>query len=380
MSRNLPVDPNTLICPDYSADEYATARADFTSDAITNALAAQILSKAWTVTNNADKAIWKREIDRVVAEKVEALRVLSEAETTRTQASIAEKQEEEKEAVRKNCSKFLPIPKRTAPLVPSVIPSAYALRKLAKGDYLEMYYFTNEGLAEAKKTTADDEAMLPITDAVTKAMSWIPAAAKRDSSTVIPDGELSWNQFYITMPRMLQAMSNARWVPERITMLSEFWAALINHPYRSSPAEVDNQTLLVYQAEQRLNWHHAIDTPEGAWDIGIIEPTLLRETRQRVSDDHEARINAELRFRVSFLFCFLIFSSPPVLQRKQPVLRQGFKNIGQSRLHSLVQWHHVHSGITSTAASHLHEYHTHISTTSVSISHRHYIHTLLLPK
>jgi len=59
MSQNLPVDPNTLICPDYTADEYATARADFTSNAITDALAAQILSKAWIITNNTDKAIWK---------------------------------------------------------------------------------------------------------------------------------------------------------------------------------------------------------------------------------------------------------------------------------------------------------------------------------
>jgi len=65
-------------------------------------------------------------------------------------------------------------------------------------------------------------------------------------------------------------------------MLATFWAALLNHLYRSSALESEKKCLLVYQAEQRIAWNQAIDTPEGAWDIGIIEPTLLRETHEWV--------------------------------------------------------------------------------------------------
>ena len=62
-------------------------------------------------------------------------------------------------------------------------------------------------------------------------------------------------------------------------MLTAFWSGLINHPYWFSTdlemVDINLQALLVYQTEQRIAWHQAIDTPDRAWDIGIIDPTLL---------------------------------------------------------------------------------------------------------
>ena len=80
----------------------------------------------------------------------------------------------------------------------------------------------------------------------------------------------------------------------------------MNHPYQFSTdlevVDIDLQPLLVYQAEQRITWHQAIDTPDGTWNIGVIDPTLLQGTWECAFHQHCNRADAEFRARVSNLF------------------------------------------------------------------------------
>jgi len=267
-------DPGDLVCPNYTSAEHATLRLELISDTVDDAAAAALLSRVWKVNNNAAKLTWQRQIKDVARQATDELRLRAEIEADRIAALKKAQAEDEEEALKKNWAKHVVIPNRPPPLHPSIIPSTYALCKLLKGEYLELHYFTNEGLADSRASAShgDDEAMLPVTDSA-GGMSWIPVAAKRTATSFIPDRDLSWEQFSIAMLRMLKAMNNAKWVNQCISMLAVFWAALLNHPYRASALEVEKKCLLVYQAEQRMAWHQAIDTPEGAWDIGIIEPS-----------------------------------------------------------------------------------------------------------
>ena len=110
---------------------------------------------------------------------------------------------------------------------------------------------------------------------------------------------------------MLKAMNDVKWVDQWVSMLAVFWGELLNHPHHSSSREVDQRSLLVYQAEHRIAWYLAIDTPAGAWDIGIFEPTLLRETHDQVSDEFRWCEDTEFRAMESHLslFYFHIYNS-----------------------------------------------------------------------
>ena len=82
--------------------------------------------------------------------------------------------------------------------------------------------------------------------------------------------------------------------------------ALLNHLYCLSALESEKKCLLVYQVEQRIAWHQAIDTAKGAWEISIIELTLLRETHEQVFNKLCTCEDVEFRARVSlFLLYFL---------------------------------------------------------------------------
>jgi len=359
------------------AEEYTAARAIFLSDTVTPLQAADTLARVWVVHNDTEKDRWQQSIDEAAAEAVEALRLRAEADAKKDAAAEAEQLEAEKEALKRYRTKHIPIPDRAPPRRPTVTPSPYALRKLQKGDYVEMYYFTNEALAEARKSSshADDEAMLPITDPITKTMSWIPAAAKRDSAVVVPDKDLTWNQFSIAIPRMLEAMHKADWPAQRTNMLAAFWGGILNHEYRSSVDDVDVQTLLVFQGEQRWDWHQAIDTPEGAWNIGIIDPSIMRDTKERVFNEHRNRADLELRLRVSVLHLShppvgLFFSSRSIMEAPAP--RQ---NSGTQPWHPRVQWHHDHSDIiiAVTSQSQWHHVHGGITPAATSHSQRHHV-------
>ncbi|KAH9922567.1 hypothetical protein B0H21DRAFT_826982 [Amylocystis lapponica] len=76
-------------------------------------------------------------------------------------------------------------------------------------------------------------------------------------------------------------------------MLARFWGNLQLHPFKLTRDPCDKRALIVYQAEQREAWHQAINEPGGAWDISVIEETILLETRDRLYRSDRLRIDRE---------------------------------------------------------------------------------------
>jgi hypothetical protein len=61
------------------------------------------------------------------------------------------------------------------------MPCSYALRKLDKGEYVELWYFTNDRLDEANlKKTVDDDTMIMST-LVDGSTAWVSAASTRNA-------------------------------------------------------------------------------------------------------------------------------------------------------------------------------------------------------
>ncbi|KAG2750588.1 hypothetical protein P692DRAFT_201692175, partial [Suillus brevipes Sb2] len=139
-------DPNLEVCPDYASDAFAQTRALLENDQVNQEQAVQMLRNIWEANNNAAKARWQvqREEDR---RRQEDHRLRNEEEQAdRERLQIEEAEAALKEDRKKNKFKYTPI---IVPNEPTVIPSSYATRKLDKGEYVELWYFTNAGLEEA---------------------------------------------------------------------------------------------------------------------------------------------------------------------------------------------------------------------------------------
>ena len=226
-------DPGLLECPDFASPTYADARAPLVNPNTTEQQAIQFLKDIWSAVNQADKVRWQVQNEEDEVLNTERLRLQSEAEVLKAQAQIEEAESLRKEEVKKNKSKYIPIPDRDVPTVARIFASNYALRKMEKGLYVELWYswyYTNAGLDEAFRNanTVDDEAMMMVR-LPNGSTSWVPAASTRTSSTVIEDRNILWEDFCRAAPRMIVAMEEADWPQERVSMLAKFWGNLQIH-------------------------------------------------------------------------------------------------------------------------------------------------------
>jgi hypothetical protein len=159
---------------------------------------------------------------------------------------------------------------------------SYALRKMDKGEYVELWYFTNDGLEEAnRKKTVDDDAMIMLMLA-DGSSAWVTAASTHDACAVLNDEDLPFKKFCQACPRMLMMMEETDWPEDRIRMMAKFWRNIQVHRFRSLWAAIGKKALLTYQAEQRKRWHVAVKTSVGPYDLSLVNEKVLEEMRERV--------------------------------------------------------------------------------------------------
>ena len=181
-------DPGLLECPDFASPTYVLVWAPLINDNTTEAQAIQLLKDVWSIGNEADKIRWQLQNDEEQAAHDEQLRLQAEADDLRAQAEVEEAEATRKDELKKNKSKYIPIPDRDIPTISRVIAANYGIRNMEKGLYVELWYYTNAGLDEAfwNSNTMDDEEMtmfcLP-----NGSTSWVPATAAKTSSNVIED-------------------------------------------------------------------------------------------------------------------------------------------------------------------------------------------------
>ncbi|KAG1797340.1 uncharacterized protein HD556DRAFT_1306508 [Suillus plorans] len=254
------------ICPDFMGARYQATRTAMVSPTITEVQAAETLRTTWVLTNEDLCLQWREQV--------------AEDEPFQLEESTARADEK-----KKNRSKHSAIIMRPRPFAndEEALVSEFALRKIDSGKYVELYYWTNQGLDDALTNyrTRDDDSMVPSIGEDGSTV-WVSAATSKPAAGVIADRDLSPVDFAQAIPRIMAAIEERDWTKQRTLMLAQFWGAIMMHRYWNSNDLLASRAILLYQEEQRRAWHSAILSSNGAWDISIIdEPTLVR-TFERV--------------------------------------------------------------------------------------------------
>ncbi|KAG1851420.1 hypothetical protein DFJ58DRAFT_886304 [Suillus subalutaceus] len=249
--------PNLNICPDYVSEVFANIRAQLVNENTTEVQAMQLLRNIWEANNNAIKVLWQRQVDEDEEQEEQRQRLDKEEQERLNQERINEEEVACKEERKKNKHKFIPILEAGIPNDPANTPCSYALKKLDKGDYVELWYFTNDGLDEANlKKTIDDDAMI-LSTLADRSTVWVSSASTRSACAVVNDEDLPFEEFCQVCPRFLKTIEEADWPEDRVRMMAHFWMNIQVHKFCALRDPLAQKTLLVYQAEQRRSWHAA---------------------------------------------------------------------------------------------------------------------------
>ncbi|KAG2118588.1 hypothetical protein DEU56DRAFT_708097, partial [Suillus clintonianus] len=200
-------DPNLNICPDYVILPFAGARARIISEHIDEHQAIQILRDIWEAANDIEKAQWQEQVEADREQRDNLRLQQEEREDRQEQEHLEEEEAARKEEKRKLKHKYAPIQASGVPDELAITPSAYATRKLDKGEYVELWYFTNDGLddAQTKKTVIEDDAMV-LSTLPDGSTAWVSAASSRNAASVVNDEDLNFEDFCQACPRFITAI------------------------------------------------------------------------------------------------------------------------------------------------------------------------------
>ncbi|KAI0365287.1 hypothetical protein BV20DRAFT_954603, partial [Pilatotrama ljubarskyi] len=171
--------------------------------------------------------------------------------------------------------KFLPIP--VGKMGPDSVlqpPAPYAISKLRKVEYVELYYFTATARERAKREQLSfDENALALrqaSDSVTL------APVLRGSPEARRDDELEWEEIMQARVQFMHWIEKLQWPEEYVRMFSLFFYNLETHDIRS---QAGGTTVLVrYQARYRRDWH--LELEQGRpFDLSAINPKAIEELK-----------------------------------------------------------------------------------------------------
>jgi hypothetical protein len=260
------IDPILLRCPDVTQDICIPARDNLKHEQVDGALAADRPSNNYS--HDRKQMITKRTSE--MQRKPESYERWRRRERKSGGRKKGRKEEEQIQIFA--CS----TPRHTQP----AIPSAVAIRKLEKGHFVPLWYFTNKGI-EAASRSFNDEAMVMVkkSDGTTLL---VPTSSAMEEKGLIEDQDLTWEDFSIAVSRMTDAIGKAEWPQARILMMTAFWNGIQLHSSRSSSDPLGKRTLLLYQAEQRKLWHYAMQFPGHGYSLANNNEELLRQTKDRL--------------------------------------------------------------------------------------------------
>ncbi|KAF9232930.1 hypothetical protein BU15DRAFT_80674 [Melanogaster broomeanus] len=98
---------------------------------------------------------------------------------------------------KKHKSKFAPIPDIPVPTEPIIMAAQAALHKLNNHQFVEMWYWTNDGLdaADHHKANVVDDCLLSLITMAKGLPAFIPSASTHNKLEATPDKDLTFKQF-----------------------------------------------------------------------------------------------------------------------------------------------------------------------------------------
>ncbi|KAG1844096.1 hypothetical protein C8R48DRAFT_579161, partial [Suillus tomentosus] len=212
--QRLHSDPGLLICPDFTANAYSVSRLSLVSPTTTDTQAADLLRTVWATTNTALCAQWQQQVVKDEHLRREHQRLTGEENDRHREALRLDEEAAKSDEKKKNRSKHLLIPLRPRPdyTDDEIMVSDFALRKIDTGHYVELYYWTNGGLADAHANyrTQDNEGMV-LTTGEDGSTVWVNVGLTKPSSKVVADRHLSTVEFAQAVPHMIKALEEYDW-------------------------------------------------------------------------------------------------------------------------------------------------------------------------
>jgi hypothetical protein len=286
--------PSFETIPDYERDVFALIRqAIMNMNNITEDEAIAQLTQTWTADIEERQVQWteQQEQDRLQAEEAEWIMRQAQEEENRHLASEFEWLQNEEDTQQQN--PVTPISgnkkkikdilyAKTAPSDSIVSqPSPYTISKLEAFEFIDLYYFTTEGLAEAAASlwsTTDDIFGIEKVNSTLALRSFSSSTASRN---LIKDKDLTWEQMTIGKTGLLQYAQRADWLKCYLQSLAAMFFKLESHEYCKCTR--GQCTLILYQACVCFDWHEAFKQND-FFDIGNINERLLQEIADEVQN------------------------------------------------------------------------------------------------
>lgn len=281
------LDPRLEECPDFASAPFEAVRNIIVAaQQVTAEQAAQTLTDAWTEAHDTRIAAWDQQLqeDRELQEQERRAREEEEERQRQEKAQEEEAERREKEKKKPKLNTFVAKQAISDSIQPR--PASYAIKKLEDFEYVELWYFTEEGCLEAtrsNRTVAEDTFGISKVDDI---VALRPISAFKALNKVVQDVHLDWRQMTMAKNGLLHAMSKAGWPQTHILALAEFFLNLDCHSFRRRPQ--GEQILLTYQARVRREWHDALKSPDPAFDISVINDTLVRSIGEEIWDTRKA--------------------------------------------------------------------------------------------
>ncbi|KAF8345274.1 hypothetical protein F5887DRAFT_885173 [Amanita rubescens] len=256
--------PHEAIRPDFNTDAHEQERLALLDKGLTPEQTIQTLDHLWTLHNDRDKEVWDRRLEETARAEAERAREAEEINVRRRREEEEEADTARREDKKKHKAKYAAIPD-------------------AMGDFIELFYFTNKGLAEAEKAELEDDSIVLVKEG--ESHSWVPSTSTRSGKqSVTKDEDLTWEEFLEAAPRMINFMKLSEWPEDHVDMFIQFWSNLQTHDWRFSSDVFSKRALLVYQGQQRKRWHLTISSGNG-WSLAHINEVVLKRTKDALFDE-----------------------------------------------------------------------------------------------
>ena len=288
-------DPTNVACPDFAGVAYAAFRQIMVNnEQVNNDHAVEQLTAAWNLTHEQEVEAWRQQVQVQSAEQEELAR-LAEEEEERRQAheeGLKDEEKKEQEKTRPKIANFDEGRMVSDHVMPQ--PSQFAIGKLKSFNFVELWYFTDEGCHEAQDSSraqSDDAYGLTKIDDL---VALKPVASFKALRDVVPDADLTWRQLNVSKNAMLWYLEVCGWPPKHIQYFALFYFNLEVDPMRSQPH--GEKVLTIYQAKVKRQWHDDLARGEG-FNIAQINQKPLSAVAEEVWDT--VRTDAIKKFSTS---------------------------------------------------------------------------------
>ncbi|KAG6839340.1 hypothetical protein C0991_003456 [Blastosporella zonata] len=186
--------PNEATCPNFASANYEEAREAMITDTVDNEVAVAQMVATWTATNNVDKRIWARQLQADLALAKETEHIARETQDREVTLRPHENETVVAEERKRNKAKYQDISKEAPPITTPKILPAYTTTRLHKGQYVELWYFTNKGMAWGINVGPVNKNVLSQTVDDNGNVAWAPTTTAKAAKDVKKDRDLSWEQ------------------------------------------------------------------------------------------------------------------------------------------------------------------------------------------